>query len=146
MAQVSSRGSFYPGISRNYYQYVEIPGPIFSSFFMDFHWCFIIVLLVVESSSIFLIFLHMFFSKCFCSWSPTGLFSLAICLELKMHWSSLLSFPVLANTGIYKYMYSLEDGPPIWRKFLLYSMLEVLVGVPTCNKFARKSIEHPRIS
>ena len=38
---------------------------------------------------------------------------------------------------------NLEEGPPVWRKVLLYSMLEVLVGVPTCNKFVRKVIQYP---
>ena len=41
-----------------------------------------------------------------------SVFSLAASLDFNLDWRALPSFPVLANTGIYIYIYTLEEGPP----------------------------------
>ena len=41
-----------------------------------------------------------------------SVFLLAASLDFQLYWRALPSFPVLANTGIYIYIYTLEEGPP----------------------------------
>ena len=42
-----------------------------------------------------------------------SVFLLAASLNFQLYWRALPSFPVLANTGIYYTIYTLEEGPPL---------------------------------